>query len=91
MDNANMPVIRLTIEQMKASILTHLGIRNSELGELIESQIDRAMEVYPWEEEVNRIVNKQITETIEAYFKYGQGSTAIKEAITEALSGVVQD
>jgi len=79
------PIIRLSVESMKASILQHMGAAGSELGEVISAEIDKTMKNYPWESEVSDIVRAEVRRQIEAYFKYGNGATAINAALDKVF------
>ena len=85
MDSKSIPLIRLEIEHMKHSILHHMGLRNSDLGDAIEAEIDKALACYPWETAVRKIVHQQITDQVEWFFKYGEGATAIRESLEAAV------
>lgn len=86
-----MPAIRLEVEGMKASIMTHLGVMGSEMGEAIDGEVQRAVDSYPWKEKVSRIVNGAITEHIQGHFLFGAGATAIKQSVEEAFSSLVKE
>ena len=85
--NANaIPVIRMDVEMMKSSILHHLGVVGSELGECLDAEIEKAVSSFPWQQRVDEIVHESIDSNIKAYFQYGDGSNAIKLVINEAIS-----
>ncbi len=88
MDSNAMPAIRLEVQHMKAAIMHHLGVHGSELGEALDKQIMKAIDEYPWEDKVRTIAYLAIDETLESYFKYGNGRTAIYDAIDEAVKGI---
>lgn len=88
MDANFIPTIRLTIDSMRAEIVSALGIRKSELENVIEEQINRAIKEYPFESEIESTVNRVITNSIEFYFNEGNGSTIIRNAVTKVLDGI---
>ena len=89
MDSQFAPQIRLEIEAMKASIMHHMGLHGSELGEHIDREVMKAIESYPWEERVRKIAHNAIDEAVERYFKYGGGAyRAIHDAIDKAVEGL---
>jgi hypothetical protein len=81
-----MPLIRLEVEGMKASILAHLGVIGSDLGVHLDEQIQHAIDSYPWEDKTKRIVHDAITKRLESYFTYGKGNQAIEAVIDEGFS-----
>ena len=91
MDAEAMPVIRLSVEHMKAQVLHHMGVIGSELGERMEQEIENAIESYPWQAQVNSIVHDAISEAIKSYFQYGKGCSDLESAINEALSKTFKD
>ena len=81
----DMPIIKLEVERMKHTIMSHLGAYNNEMGKAIEAQIERAIESYDWEGQVTRITHECIQERIQSYFKYGAGSRFIGECVDNAF------
>lgn len=84
------PTVRIELDGMKHAIVRHLGAAGSQLGEAIEEQIQRAIDTYPWEEQVVSITHDSITSAITHYFSYGEGSRAIRESVEAALKEVEQ-
>lgn len=85
MDYKAMPILRMEVEGMKASILTHLGARGSELGEALSAEIDSAIANYDWQGEVKRIVHATLSEKIRYYFTFGEGAKAVQDAVVEGF------
>lgn len=79
------PEIRISLERMKHTISTALFDYNEELSEKIDSEIQKAIEEYNFEEVIMQEVHKVITEAIEQFFRYGQGRTEITQAIYEII------
>lgn len=79
------PLLKLTVENMKHQIISHLGIHGSELGKALDKEISRAVELFPWEEKVTEIVFDALNNHIENFFRYGKGSIAIQEAVEEGF------
>ena len=86
-----MPQIRLEVEHMKHSILHHLGVAGSQLGECLEKEIQAAIETYPWQHRVTEIVHHAIDDYVKAYWSYGKGSKRITQAIDDAFSQRLDD
>ena len=80
------PIVKLELEGMKHSILTHLGLATNELSEAVSAQIEKAIESFDFSDAVLRASSGAIAETIEDYFKYGQGRQFIQQAIQDAFS-----
>jgi len=85
-----LPQLRLEIEHLKYTILAQLGLRGSELGECLSKEVDKAINSYPWERKVQEVTHAAITSHIEHYFKYGNGSRAIKSAVEEGFRNVTK-
>ena len=81
MDFDTIPIIKMEIERLRSTIMAHLGVHGSELGEAISEQIDQAIADYPFNAKVREIVYTQVTKSIESYFAYGHGNKVIKDAI----------
>ena len=54
MDVNAMPIIRLEIDRLKMAVSQAIGTRGSELGELIDQQIDKTLADFPIEEAIKR-------------------------------------
>jgi len=79
------PKIRLEVESMKASIIQCLGFQGSEMGKLIEEQVERSLTTYDFESHVRRVVWKVVDDAILEEFTTGQSAKRIKEAVVQAL------
>ena len=86
-----LPTLRINIEHIKQNIVSHLGACESELGDAIDKQIDIAIAQYDWEGEVSRITQCCIQESIESYFKYGDGSRVISASVRDAFKDFNKD
>ena len=82
------PRLRLEIEGIKHSIIAHIGAMDSELGDALSVEINKAVENYPWEQEVMSIVHDKIRAEISSYFKYGAGAKSINEAVDDGFKRV---
>jgi len=83
-----MPIVRLEIDNMKKSILSHLGVIGSELGDRLAAEIEEAIESYSWGDRVKFIVHEAIEARIQDYFSFGEGGRKIKDAINEGFKGL---
>ena len=79
------PTLRFEIDSVKSTIMSHLGVLGSELGDEISKSIDKAVATYPFDDKVRGIVHDAINSNIESYFKYGKGGESIRESINIAF------
>ena len=80
------PIIKIELENMRHSIMAHLGIVGSELSEILDKKIQEAIESYDFSGKVNAIVSTVITEAIEYCFRYGGGRQCINETVNDVLN-----
>jgi len=59
-----MPRIRLTVENMKQGIIEAMGVRDSELGDVIEKGVDKALHDFPVEQETKVVVEEMVRSLI---------------------------
>lgn len=86
MDIRAVPTIRINIEHMKHGIISHMGAMDSELGEYMDAEIEKAIAAYDFESEVKTHVHAAITKAIEQYFTFGPGWITIKDSVFEAVT-----
>lgn len=86
----NVPIIRLEVERMKHSIFTAL----TEHAALMDSSVQKAVEAYCTEENIDAVVRKAAIEALDAavkeevrnFFWYsGNGRLAVREAVEQFL------
>ena len=80
------PVIKFEVEHMKQTLIAHLGMRGSELGDYVSEAMGRAVENYPWEQRVTEIVHSVLTHEIEKYFECGPGKALIAQAVSAGFA-----
>jgi hypothetical protein len=85
----SMPIVRLEIDRMKASIVHHLGVNGSQYGEALAAAIDNAVKSYDWDSQVKELTHKILEEKIADYFKYGNGAQAIREAVNAGFENIL--
>ncbi len=85
MDFEALPRLRLELDHMKSTIITHLGIHGSELSGKINEKIEEVIANYDFDGEISRIASNAITEAIEKEFTSGEGAKFIQNAINEAF------
>jgi len=80
------PIIRLELERMKHSMLVHLGVYHQEISDQVEQYMNRAIENFDFGTVVEEAARDGIIETINGYFKYGDGNRFICDVITKSLN-----
>ena len=85
MDSGMMPTIRLEVDNMKAAIMHHMGLRNDDYAKAIDEAITKQLIEFDFEGELKRVMNKVVAEEIHNYFSYGPGNQAIREGVREAI------
>lgn len=87
MDTRFKPVIKLEINHMKASIIHSLGMHDSEMGDMIDAQVERALAEYDFEGQVTRCVNECVQQAIYEIFHApeGEGYRRIARSINESI------
>jgi len=86
MDTSSVPIIKLELEGMKHRIMTHLGVHGSELGDIINAGIDRAIKSYDFDDKVLSTVHEVLNTEIDNFLKYGGGRVVIREAVAKTLN-----
>jgi hypothetical protein len=71
---------------MKASILHHIHTNHEELNKRLDVACEQAIQSFDFDGEVTRTINAEISKAIKDYFSYGNGATALKQAVDELLS-----
>lgn len=90
----NLPRVRVELEGMKFQIIHAFSSHNDDIEKLVEKEISKAIENYPFEEEVSRLANeiltKAIEETLKEYLIYGDGKKALRGVIDEKLNRIFE-
>jgi len=80
------PIIRLELERMKHSMLTHLGAYHQEISDQVEKYMEGAIKNFDFGSAVEEASHEAIKDTINGYFKYGDGNRFIRDVITNSLN-----
>ena len=80
------PLIRLEIGEMKHTILAHLNTYQKQVSDAVKDEIEKVVIDFDFGSAVKDSVQEVLKETIESYFKYGNGYQMIQEAIQDALN-----
>jgi hypothetical protein len=83
------PVIRLTVEGMKHSIVAALTAYEHALSAEIKEAVQRACEPENIKQVIDRaatsVIEDAIKHEVEAFYRYGEGQRAIRDAVVERL------
>lgn len=83
------PRLKFEIEGMRTAIVSHLGVEGSEVGEVLDEEIKKAVAEFPWQERVSCIVHEALNDEISAYFRYGSGHKLVKDSVEEGFKAVL--
>lgn len=83
-----MPILRVEIERLSHTINSMLGTHGSELGEMLQGAVEKAVESYDMDAKVNEVVKQCIDKHVEDYFKFGPGAKAIRSMIDTSFGGL---
>ena len=86
MDAQFVPVIRLSVERMKDAVIQHMGVFGSDLGEVIETEMQKQIDSFDTEELVKKAVQEAISDEIASLFQYGEGRKIIQHIVSKSLS-----
>lgn len=85
----NIPIIRIEIEHMKASLLTAITEHNVQMDEYVRLAIDKFCDPDNLKKIVNAVVDREleqaIAEEVVRFFRHGNGRQAIVEAVQKRL------
>ena len=86
----NLPEVKLTIDinrqRLTAQIMDHLGNEADYIAAEIEKGVKDAVEAINVRDRAKDIALKAMERELESYFKYGDGATAIRDALKVSLS-----
>jgi hypothetical protein len=83
----NLPIIRLEVTQLRETVVAAIQTRHAEIQQLVDDQIESAVDAYPWQDEVQAAVHRALSKAIREHFEYGEGRRAIQNAVDQAISG----
>jgi len=88
MNHNEIPVVRLTVEQMKHQILHYLPGFHEQIRDQVEAEIESALANYDFGAEVESAVHEALNNGLKRYFGFGgDGHKAIQEAVNVLLNG----
>lgn len=84
-----MPMIRLELEQMRATILHQFTNYNKELSEAVDKELKKVIENFDYEGTITRVANEVITKVIQDYFSWsGEGKKLIEDSVKQGLDKI---
>jgi len=89
MDAGLIPMIRLRVDGIKASVIHAMGAYDSDLGDAISGRIDEALRSVEIDEIIDDAVAESVNSAIRNFFRCGGGALAIEDAVSNALSDLV--
>lgn len=89
MSAGNQPLIRITVDQMKYSIVAAMQEHIAQLDEQMKVAIDEAIKPESLQPLLNEMAQREIhtaiREEISRFFRYGSGRKVIKELVAKEL------
>ena len=90
MDSRARPTIRMELDHLRHTIVQHMGVAGSELDEHLKSAVERAFDNLDLKDYVVDVVNEEIKNAIDSFFKYGDGRKFIDAAIVEGIGEMIK-
>lgn len=91
----NVPVVRLTVDGMKYSLLATLREHCLELDEQVQRAVEAACEPAALQVMLNEVAAKEIrlavSQEIERFYRYGKGREVIKDIVAAKLDREFQE
>lgn len=89
------PRIRIELEGMKYQIIHAFASHNTEIEEIVEKELEKAIATFPYEETVARlsseIIAKAIDESLKEFMIWGKGKKMLREIIDAKLTVLFGD
>jgi hypothetical protein len=76
------PTVTIQIDRMKSCISNMLGIHGSELEDVINKQIDRALSNLDFSEMIEEVIREEVYASLKHFFTVGDGKEAIRQSIS---------
>lgn len=80
------PLVKLQIQEMKHEILYHLNLHHGMVEAEVSKMVEKAIEGYNFESQVQEAVWEAIDTAIKQYFKLGDGFLYVQAAVTRQLN-----
>lgn len=89
-----LPRIKIEVERMKYQILHAFQNHDDEIEKVVEAELTKAIETYPFEDEIYKVAQETISEvvsrSVKDYFSYGEGYQLIQDIIHDAIQKKVK-
>ena len=90
-----LPRIRIEVDRMKYEILHAFHNRDEEIEKVVEAELTKAIESYPFEDEIYKVAQETISEvvsrSIKDYFSYGEGYKFIQDIISKSIQAKLKE
>lgn len=80
--------LKIELDHMKQAIVTALHDYNGELEAEMDRQIEATIRSFNFERVVAPAVQQSVRDSVDAYFKYGNGRTIIESVVKIALDQI---
>jgi len=92
MYNDELPIIKLELDRMRYSVVHAFNQRNAELEEIVNEELEKALENFSYAQEIRKVVDNVLQEAIkravESFFMFGGGQQVINEMIGDVLNKI---
>lgn len=84
-----LPIIRLELDQMRMSILHAFADYQGEISKVVTERLDSVIKNFDFKDTIDNIAFEVLKDSINDYFKYGEGRKIIELSLKDALSKVL--
>ena len=85
MNNQDMPIIKLELTHLKHNVMAHIVSHSDEVNKFIESSLDEILTSEHLKDHIHEqtrfAVKEAVTNSINNYFKYGDGKKIIADSV----------
>ncbi len=82
------PEIEISLQRMKETILSRMGLYGSALGKAIEKRIEYSIANTDFGEEIDIAVDTTVKELIRSYFSHGKGKEILNNAVNKVMNEI---
>jgi ribosomal protein S3AE len=94
-NQGNVPLIHVTVEQMKYTIAAALSEHCAQLDAQMQEALNAALKPERLKELLGKVAKREIDAAIDKavsdFYRYGKGRDVIKELVTDELNGKFED
>lgn len=93
--NTNVPLIHITVDQMKYTIAAALSEHCAQLDAQMQEALNAALEPGRLKELLDKVAKREIDAAIDRavsdFYRYGKGRDVIKQLVTDELNSRYED